>query len=146
MGAASGSHAARAFDCFESRQSFMQSAATASNCHRLSDQELQAASARRFRRRSRHLVPANVRARMRIDARYEVGRPGSPILRRVRFPGRVPQIARDARPPRGPTIFGGFALGTGCQEILHIHKMGKHRNQPHVEQEVLICRSLGVNF
>ena len=25
---------------------------------------------------------------------------------------------------RGPSIFGGFALGTGCQEILHSHKIG----------------------
>ncbi|SRR6266404_2404718 len=28
-------------------------------------------------------------------------------------------------PPGGPSIFGGFALATGSQEILYIHKMGK---------------------
>jgi hypothetical protein len=28
-------------------------------------------------------------------------------------------------PPRGPSISGGFALITGCQEILRVHKMGK---------------------
>ena len=34
--------------------------------------------------------------------------------------------ASDA-PGRGPSILGGFAPATGCQEILHTAKMGKLR-------------------
>jgi len=40
-------------------------------------------------------------------------------------PGRTPSTVRDRKPPGGPSIFGALTLGTGCQEILRIHKMGK---------------------
>ena len=54
-----------------------------------------------------------------------------PILRTHTIPWHPverPSTARDTKPPGGPSIFGGFALGTGPQEKTHVHKMGKLMN------------------
>jgi hypothetical protein len=40
------------------------------------------------------------------------------------------EAAKDARPPGGPSVFGGFGPVTGFQEIAYVPKMGKRVSWP----------------